>query len=97
MLEHQQSVDETLANSRPVPPIRRAKSADGKGKSAVVKSKIHLCIHGSWKTIMIIHYDYTFIYIYSAMRKSKYKTLTIVSSIVMCDSYFVSLSRYYSV
>ena len=74
MLEHQQSVDETLANSRPVPPIRRAKSADGKRKSAVVKSKIHLCIHGSWKTIMITRRDilYTFIYIYSAMRKSKY-------------------------
>ena len=78
MLEHQQSVDETLANSRPVPPMRRAYSADEKSKIRRWKEKIRCCEEQnppvySWKTIMITRRAilYTFIYIYSAVRKSK--------------------------
>ena len=57
----------------------RTYSSDGKSKIRRWKEKIRCCEEQnppvySWKTIMITRRDilYTFIYIYSAVRKSKY-------------------------
>ena len=82
MLEHQQPVDDALANRKPAPPMGRTYSADGKRKSAVVKSKIHV--------FMEDHYDYTeghSLYIYIHLSRHEEEQIRCNSLIVMlCDS-----------